>query len=428
MAQRPRAKIATVANPPPVSTASTAPRAGRGLSRALSQSGTGLIEIEAIADLMATALDAAHASILIADARRADMPLIYVSPAFTRLTGYAAHEALGRNARFLHAPKTDPAAVSAIRAALSAGQRATVTLLNRRKDKSVFWNHLTLVPFGPDSGHPRYWIGVQEDISTQRAAEAAIRQLADDRKALETRLRHTYKMQALGTLSSGIAHDINNLLLAMSGLVEMSIEEQTPGSPVSKRLGSVLSAIDRTSDIVRHILEFSQRGKSPRARLRLDRVLDEGLDLLGASLPATIQLRRRLDFDGTIVANAAELHLILLTLGANAMDAIGHRQGIIDVALERADLRETRRPLPAGLEPAIYARLTFRDNGPGMPPDVAARAFEPLFSTKDPSKGAGMGLAIARGIAVDCGGTLVVDGANGTGAEFTVYLPQAQEA
>jgi PAS domain S-box-containing protein len=427
MAQRPRARIASVATPPPASTANIEARVGRGLSRALSQGQTGLIENEAIAELMATALDAANASIAIADVRLADMPLVYVSPAFTRLTGYAAHEAIGRNARFLHAPDTDPAARTAIRDAMAAGERATVTLQNRRKDKSVFWNHLTLVPFGKDSGHPRYWIGVQEDISTQRATEAALRQLADDRIALETRLRHTYKMQALGTLSSGIAHDINNLLLAMSGLVEMSIEDQAPGTPVAKRLSSVLTAIDRTSDIVRHILDFSQRGKTLREKLRLDRAVDEGLDLLGASLPAIIQLRRRLDYDGMVVASAAELHLILLTLGANAMDAIGHRQGIIDVAVERADLRETRRPRPAGLEPAIYARVTFRDNGPGMAPDVAARAFEPLFSIKEPARGAGMGLAIARGIAVECGGTIVADDASGSGAEFTVYLPEVKK-
>jgi PAS domain S-box-containing protein len=426
MAQRPRAKIATVNDPPAGRMANTEPRASRSLSRALSQGQTGLIEIEAIAELMAAALDAASASIIIADARLADLPLVYVSPSFTRLTGYAAHEAIGRNARFLQAPSADSAARTAIRAAIAAGERVSVDLQNRRKDKSVFWNHLTLVPFGKEAGHPRYWIGVQEDISLQRAASAGLQQLAEDRRALETRLRHTYKMQALGTLASGIAHDINNLLLAMSGLVEISIEEQTPGTPTAKRLSSVLTAIDRTSDIVRHILEFSQRGKTLREKLRLERAVDEGLDLLGASLPAIIQLRRRLDYDGMVVASAAELHLILLTLGANAMDAIGHRQGIIDVALERADLREARRPRPAGLAPGLYARLTFRDNGPGMAPDVAARAFEPLFTTKDPAKGAGMGLAIARGIAVECGGTIVAGGEAGAGAEFTVYLPEVK--
>ncbi len=342
-------------------------------------------------------------SIAIADVRLADMPLVYVSPAFTRLTGYAAHEAIGRNARFLHAPDTDPAARTAIRDAMAAGERATVTLQNRRKDKSVFWNHLTLVPFGKDSGHPRHWIGVQEDISTQRATEAALRQLADDRIALETRLRHTYKMQALGTLSSGIAHDINNLLLAMSGLVEMSIEDQAPGTPVAKRLSSVPTAIDRTSDIVRHILDFSQRGKTLREKLRLDRAVDEGLDLLGASLPAIIQLRRRLDHDGMVVASAAELHLILLTLGANChgchRPSSGHHRrggGARGFARDAppAPCRPRTRDLCARDVPRQWARHGARCCRAG----VRAALFD-----QGARQGAGMGLAIARGIAVECG-------------------------
>jgi two-component system, cell cycle sensor histidine kinase and response regulator CckA len=424
MAQRPRATTAAVADREPANAPRTAPGAGRRLSRALLQGQSGLVEIEAIAELMAAALDAADASIVMADARLPDLPLVYVSEAFTRLTGFSVNEAIGRNLRFLQVPQTDPAALNRVRAALATGERITVELQNRRKDKTVFWNRLTLVPYGK-GGDVHYWIGVQEDVSQPREAAAGLQQQAEDRRALETRLRHTYKMQALGMLSSGIAHDINNLLLAMSGLVEMSAEEMPPGSPVAKRLSSVLTAIDRTSDIVRHILAFSRRGKVQREKLRLDRAVDEGLDLVGASLPAFITLRRRLDYDGMIFCDAAEIHLILLTLGANAMDAIGHRHGMIDVALERADLREARRPRPAGLAPGVYARLTFRDTGPGMTPEVAARAFDPLFTTKDPTKGAGMGLAIARGIAGECGGTMLAGGESGAGAEFTVYLPEA---
>lgn len=424
MAQRRRATTAAAADSSRSHPERPEPKASRTLSQALLQGRRGLVDVEDIAGLMGTALDAADASIVIADANLPDLPLIYVSPTFTRLTGYTTHEAHGRNARFLQGPETDRATLAKLSQALDAGERTTVELQNRRKNGSTFWNRLTLVPYGKDT--PRYWIGIQTDVTQERAAKTGIDRLATDRQALETRLRHTYKMQALGTLSAGIAHDINNLLLAMSGLVELTIEDVATGSPPAKRLNSVLTAIDRTSDIVRHILAFSRRGNAPRERLRLDRAVDEGLDLLGASLPAIIELRRRLDYDGMIVADAAEIHLVLLTLGANAMEAIGHRHGMIDVALERVDLRESRRTRPAGLEPGIYARLTFRDNGPGMAPGVAARVFEPLFTTKDPTRGAGMGLTIAQGIVAECGGSILAGGQEGSGAEFTVYLPETQ--
>ena len=262
--------------------------------------------------------------------------------------------------------------------------------------------------------------GVAQDITDRLHAEAQLRHAQQ-----EEQLRHARKMEAIGTLAGGIAHDFNNILAAILGYTELSLYDLPSYNGVRLHLQKVLAAGHRAKELVQQILTFSRKSEPERKPLRPQAVLKEALQLLRASLPTTITIQQDLaDEVGTILADSTQIHQVLMNLGANAEYAMRETGGALYVGLDAIEVDAAFTAQHPALRPGPHLRLTVRDTGPGIPPDVLERIFEPFFTTKEVGEGTGMGLAVVHGIVSNHGGAITVQSAPGEGTTFEIYLPQ----
>ena len=246
---------------------------------------------------------------------------------------------------------------------------------------------------------------------------------------LEEQLRQVHHLQALGTLAGGIAHDFNNVLAAIVGYTELAALDLPPSSPPHTALHHALTAAQRAKDLVQQILVFSRQQPAGRAPLALASLLQEAVTFLRASLPATIELHLQLaDTTGPVLADATQIHQVVMNLCTNAGYAMRETGGRLELHLDGIEVDAAVAATHPDLTPGPYVRVTVRDTGPGMAPEVLARIFEPYFTTKAVGEGSGMGLAVVHGIVASYGGAVTVQSAPGQGTTCTVYLPRlAQE-
>jgi PAS domain S-box-containing protein len=246
-----------------------------------------------------------------------------------------------------------------------------------------------------------------------------------ERKRLETQLRQVHKMQAIGTLAGGIAHDFNNTLTAILGYAELALEARQQDSVLRGYLQGVLTAGHRAKDLVKQILAFSRQTELARTPVQAHLLLKEVLGLLRAVLPATIALQPVIDPDaGAVLADPTQLHQVVLNLCTNAAHAMRETGGILEVRLESVDLPTDSPTVTAVLRAGPYVRLTVRDTGHGIAPEILERLFEPFFTTKAMGEGTGMGLSVVHGIVTSHEGGITVESTPGQGTTFAVYLPR----
>jgi len=256
------------------------------------------------------------------------------------------------------------------------------------------------------------------DITEQRQAETR-------RQQLESQLRETHKMQAIGTLAGGIAHDFNNILGAILGNLMLAQQDLAPDALVQVRLEQIRKAASRARTLVQQILAFS-RGQPHELVLQpLQPVLDETLALLRTTLPASVALVLRVASEPLWVnADATQIQQVLMNLCTNAWHALPDSRGRVEVGLER--LAAPPLPHATGAAPhAEWAHLWVRDDGRGMDDATKARIFEPFFTTRARAEGTGLGLSVVHGIVGEHGGVITVDSVPGGGSCFHVSLPIA---
>jgi PAS domain S-box-containing protein len=261
-------------------------------------------------------------------------------------------------------------------------------------------------------------------VGPPQGAVVVFREMTAQRQ-LEARLRQTQKMEALGTLAGGIAHDFNNILTAILGYTHMSGRTLAADNPVQNYLHEVRAAALRAKELVQHILTFTRQHQMERQPVSIYPVVREALRMLRATLPATITMELFLDPDaGTVLAQADQVHQVLMNLCANAEYAMRQHGGLLRIGLDVIEVDETWIDTHASLEPGPYVRLTVEDTGPGIAAEVLPHVFEPYYTTKALGEGTGLGLAIVHGIVASHQGAITVDSTPGIGATFTVYFPR----
>jgi PAS domain S-box-containing protein len=255
------------------------------------------------------------------------------------------------------------------------------------------------------------------------------RQADEQRRVLEGQLRQAQKMQAIGTLATGIAHEFNNALRAILANVELARMDLGPEHPVRGSIEEIDRAGRRARDIVQQILAFARPQALQRRCLALPEVAQEALRLLRVTLPPRIELATDFSPDTpAVLADATQIHQLLVNLCTNASQAMRGESGRIVIRLSDATLGAEALHAMPGLQPGRFARLSVSDSGTGIDPVVREHIFDPFFSTKPAGEGTGLGLAVVHGIVQAHEGAIDVESAAGKGTTFCVYFPAAQDA
>ncbi|MFW6373225.1 MAG: ATP-binding protein [Thermodesulfobacteriota bacterium] len=259
-----------------------------------------------------------------------------------------------------------------------------------------------------------------------RKQEAARRQAQAEKQRLARRLRQSQKMEAIGTLAGGIAHDFNNILGVIIGNGELMRLEIPEDSLVRDDLDELLQAGYRARRLVAQILTFSRRSKQEKMPVRMADVIEEAVDFLRASIPATIEIREDLECDGAVVlADPTQVHQVLMNLCTNAVQAMADN-GLLEILLDRADPAPEMLPVGAPSRSGSWIRLRVRDTGSGMKPAVLDRIFEPYFTTKTADEGTGLGLAVVNGIVKSHDALIAVHSRPQEGTCFSVFFPEIE--
>ncbi|HJV64379.1 MAG TPA: ATP-binding protein [Geomonas sp.] len=282
----------------------------------------------------------------------------------------------------------------------------------RRPDGTAVWTILTLSLVHGARGVPGYLIGVVEDIT--------------ERQKLEEELHQSQKMESIGALAGGVAHDFNNILTVIIGnaaLMQMNMPRESPLMPY---LQQMLDAAERAAGLTRGLLAFSRKHAITLVPVDLNTVVQDIKKLLLMVIGEEHELiitpsPQRL----TVLADVGQLEQVLMNLAVNAHDAVPKGGRImISTGSEAID---TDTAAAAGVSPGNYATIVFSDNGSGIPPENLERIFEPFFTTKEHGKGTGLGLSIVYGIVRQHNGHIKVNSELGSGTTFRIYLPQTRE-
>jgi nitrogen-specific signal transduction histidine kinase/CheY-like chemotaxis protein len=244
------------------------------------------------------------------------------------------------------------------------------------------------------------------------------------RQKLEEQLRQAHKMEAIGTLAGGIAHDFNNMLAVILGNAELALDQLDQDGP-RQNIKQILKASMRSRDLVKQILTFSRKNAGQEKAVHIVPLLKETYQLLRGSLPSTIDMKLniRTKADTTILFQSSEIQQVAVNLANNAAYAMREEGGTLSIGLSSITIGSDS-PFEESMRPGRYVKLTVKDTGTGIHPEVQKRMFEPFFTTKEQGQGTGMGLAVAYGIVKAHNGVIEVESEVGKGSMFTVLLPQ----
>jgi PAS domain S-box-containing protein len=247
-------------------------------------------------------------------------------------------------------------------------------------------------------------------------------------KKMENQLQQIHKMEAIGTLAGGIAHDFNNILGVILGNAELAMEDVPDWNPGQHNLTEIRKACLRAKDVVRQILSFSRQTDYQRIPVEIGSIIKESLALLRSSIPTTIDIHHEISAATDVVlADATQIHQVLINLCTNAAYAMRDRGGILTISLENVTFDDNAVTHHPGLNSGRYVQLIISDTGQGISPEDMDKIFDPYFTTKQVGEGSGMGLAVAQGIIANHGGTITVSSEPGKGSNFCVLLPVTEE-
>jgi len=289
-----------------------------------------------------------------------------------------------------------------------------------RRDGTFIWIHLTVSLVCDGAGKPEYLIGVAEDISARKQAEA-------EKMRLETQVRQIRKLDSIGRLAGGVAHDLNNLLSPILGYGEMLLEDAAGTDTRRGPVEEIVSAGRRARDLVRQLLAFSRKQTLEVKSLNLNHILNNFQSLLRRTIREDIVIRMIPAPDlPPIRGDIGQLEQVLMNLAVNAQDAMPDG-GELTIETQAVELDASYAKRHTGVAPGAYVMLGVSDTGCGMDADTREQVFEPFFSTKD-EKGTGLGLATVYGIVKQHHGNIWVYSEPGMGATFKVYLPVSDES
>ena len=244
-----------------------------------------------------------------------------------------------------------------------------------------------------------------------------------EHKRLEAQLIQSQKMEAIGTLAGGIAHDFSNILTAISAHTEMARRKESKKTDITETLSSIMTACNHGKDLIHRLKMFHRPSESTIRPKRIDSIINEAIDLARFTLPSSIQIHRRIQSQAQAAVDATQLLQVVMNLCTNAAQAMKGQSGELTISLTDATADENITLASNREYDDAYIKLTVSDTGHGIPTDILQRIFEPFFTTKPQNQGSGMGLSVSHGIIKNFGGHITVESRPGEGTDFLVFLP-----
>ncbi|MDO8544515.1 MAG: PAS domain S-box protein [Opitutaceae bacterium] len=344
---------------------------------------------------------------------------MFVNNRWCELAGMTPGQAMGEGWKAAVHPDDRAAVAAGWAEAVRTHESSTAEFRFRRPDGGVSWLVGQSRAHHTADGALAGYVGTITDVTSLKRAE-------EERKKNEAQSRQSRKMEALGTLAGGIAHDFNNILTGTFGFLDLARLELPAEHSAHTWLDRIAASSQRARELVRQILTFSRKNEGERVPQRLHVVIGEALRLLRSTLPPMVELETHIAPDAPpVLADATQVHQVVLNLCTNAWHAMGAKDGKIVVCLEGYVVTAADSAAHPELRPRLWTRLTVSDNGSGMDPETLEQIFEPFFTTKEMGAGTGLGLAVVHGIVKSYDGTIVVRSAVGAGSTFELYFPVA---
>ena len=336
-----------------------------------------------------------------------DRKMQYANPAMGKILDRQVYELVGRVPRF---KIKDAAGNEEIWHTVEDGRIWRGLISGTKNDGSAFTLDTTITPVRDEEGRISCFLAVGKDVTKELS--------------MESQLRQSQKMEAIGTLAGGIAHDFNNILAAMLGYAELS-RMSTKDPSINPYLDQIIKACQRSRDLVQQILTFSRRQEQEKKPVFVTPIVKEAMKLMRSSIPATIEIRQQYDAkEDAVFADPTRIHQVMMNLCTNAVYAMRDREGILDVTVGQEEIGVADVVYGSTFTKAgSYLKIAVKDNGEGIAPAIREKIFDPFFTNKGPGEGTGLGLSVVYGIVRDHGGAITVESEMGRGTVFTIYLP-----
>jgi len=355
---------------------------------------------------LARAVEQTAETVLITDAAGT---ISYVNPAFETTTGYSRDEAIGQNPRMLRSGEHDRAFYEQMWGTLAAGAVWSGRITNRKKDGTLYLEDAVISPIRNPEGEIVSYVAVKRDIT--------------EHVRLAEHVQQAQRVESIGRLAAGVAHDFNNMLSPILGYADLLLTQFPASDPRRNQLEQIKAAAESSKDLVGQLLAFSRKQVLSVEPLDLGRVVMGLVKMLERTIGEGITVK--VDIQGepaAVEADPAQIELVLMNLAVNARDAMPDG-GILTVTVRDAIIVDRAQPEHPDLEPGPYVLLAVTDTGVGMDEQTCAHVFEPFFTTKPRGQGTGLGLATVHGIVNQHGGRIYAASRPAAGTTFSIYLP-----
>jgi PAS domain S-box-containing protein len=370
-------------------------------------------QAEAQLRILSEAVAQAGESIVITDRNGV---IEYVNTAFTRITGYTPAEVIGKTPALLKSGEQPQQFYHDMWQTISSGKAWEGNMIDQRKDGSYYPVNMSIAPILEPEGEVTHYVGIQQDMTEQQE--------------LEEQFRQAQKMEAMGTLVGGMAHDFNNMLFGITGNLFLAGELVKENREAAELIGNAEKLGFDAAEMIRQLLTFARKGNIDIHPFGFTSFIKEISKLNAISIPENIRLKTRISKKELIIwGDATQLHQVILNLLTNARDALEQRPNpAIEIHLEEYEADEEFRKAHQDHGESLYAHLQIRDNGCGIAPEAMERVFEPFYTTKEAGRGTGLGMAMVFGAVQSHKGIIDIDSTPGSGTTVHIYLPLLAES